>query len=419
MASKIRYSPENTYFTVNADMIRICDGDWQAAAVLELLLKLNRHEEVYVKASINEIRSFLLGVPSRNNVISSISSLVKLGFIKRAGKNGFHDQPIEIKEILIQERIDRKTSPKQDGYQSQIGPDKDPHPSWLGSVPVLVGIGTRPSWDMTYKEEKEVEISMKEENCVFHVNNSESKNSPTPIQGSDEQSLAQARSRAVKGVKIKSGSILAFPENPAILPSIDLHGLESGNMNITVIQSTLAEYIKIPSRNRREKGSLGQIFKKFGDRLAGPAEDVGEELVEAMKNYIQDEFWITKELPIEGFLKQYTRFLPKSEGQGLPQRKSGPFDRREEESAGANVAPLAVFQGLDDSGAIRRKREALDALGRSGDPVFDDCVAEIGCKIDVSMYDRIEHWHQYALKAYYQKYKQNYPVITEPIKKVA
>jgi hypothetical protein len=199
--------------------------------------------------------------------------------------------------------------------------------------------------------------------------------------------------------------------------------------NSDVLAEIFVIYNRIPEKKRdaKCKGSASRLFQNWADKFKGIVEDVGEEALVAMENFLQDEYWQAKGFPLPAFKSQYKKYLSSQEPEDQSEIQTKPKSSPKAPPSGdrgyaansfayTDHHPIAFVQPPDATGAILRKREALDILQHIGGDLEANCRAEIGSKIDDSMHQLVESWHQRACAAYRESRNRDYPIQTEPIK---
>lgn len=281
------------------------------------------------------------------------------------------------------------------------------------------------------KNNKNIVRMFKEENQEYNTSNGSVITAPLEtVAEAPLTSVAYAPSLAIEEENFQEAAIETT--SAIITTSASFPGHGDKRMSTTdVLTEIFIKYAKIPEKKRdaKCKGSASRLMQNWGDKLKSVVDEVGEEAVVAMENFIRDEYWLAKGLPLPAFKSQFRKYLsseePESDDPSEIQTAAKPA-RKFQANSGSSYQPsqfaytdhhpIAVFSLQDQSGATLRKREALDILQHVGGELEAEGRAAIGFKIDETMYVAIEEWHSKALQAYKSIKHRDYPVLTDPIK---
>jgi len=280
------------------------------------------------------------------------------------------------------------------------------------------------------KNNKNVVRMFKEENQEYNTSNGSVITAPLEtVAEAPLTSVAYAPSLAIEEENFQEAAIETTSAIITTSASFPGHG-DKKMSTADVLTEIFIKYAKIPEKKRdaKCKGSASRLMQNWGDKLKSVVDEVGEEAVVAMDNFIRDEYWLAKGLPLPAFKSQYRKYLsaeePEPQGQSEIRTESKAPRKAQSATSGyqgnqfayTDHHPIAVFSLQDQSGATLRKREALDILQHVGGDLEAEGRAAIGFKIDETMYGAIEEWHSKALQAYKSIKHRDYPVLTDPIK---
>ena len=280
--------------------------------------------------------------------------------------------------------------------------------------------------------EQDVLVDLAEDKTLNNTSNGSVTTTPlTTVAEAPLTSVAYAPSLAIEKEKFEESAI---ETTSAIITSSPSQALEIEKMNTTdVLTEIFIRYAKVPEKKRdaKCKGSASRLMQNWGDKLKPVVEEIGEEALVAMENFIRDEYWLAKGLPLPAFKSQYRKYLsaeePESPDQSETRTELKPAKKFQSSAASGYQTPqfnytdhhpIAVFSLQDQSGATLRKREALDILQHVGGDLEAAGRAAIGFKIDDTMHAAVEEWHSKALQAYKSIKHRDYPVLTSPIREV-
>ena len=188
-----------------------------------------------------------------------------------------------------------------------------------------------------------------------------------------------------------------------------------------ILREVFSQYAKMPDKKKHKdaKGSVARLIQRYSDMLSAAVADVGDELIPAMENFLQDEYWEKSNFPIHGFRSQYRRFLPSApkptEAETASKPKSGKPAYQPRETHQPDSHRIDEFRAGTGAEAVRRKREALDMLHTAKSPLAASLIAEIGFKLTPEMYPAVESWHDRAVQEYKRVMKREPVVITEAV----
>ena len=466
MKQAINHKGWGTFVAIYTSYYQICNQDKDAAILLRVLEQKTGSGETSVSWTHNEVIKFSRGLLTKYAIRSASKVLCDLKLISINAKPGVPPEytfnAVEINRLIDKEHgnIDQcEVEQAQDSvvqceieqvhvrYGTGTNTKENDYPCDMERVPVLNGTGTEPENSLedtenkgTYEEISEcpknnknvVRMSVRENQEENTYNGSVCTTPLTAVATAPLTSVAYAPSLAIEKENFQESAI---ETTSAIITTSASHpGHEVGKMNTTdVLTQIFIKYAKVPEKKRdaKCKGSASRLMQNWGDRIKSVVDEVGEEALVAMDNFIRDEYWLAKGLPLPAFKSQFRKYLsseePESEEQSEIQTSAKPA-RKSQASSGSSYQPsqfaytdhhpIAVFSLQDQSGAILRKREALDILQQVGGDLEAEGRAEIGFKIDPSMYSAVEEWHSKALQAYKSIKNRDYPVLTEPIKGV-
>lgn len=178
-----------------------------------------------------------------------------------------------------------------------------------------------------------------------------------------------------------------------------------------IVNQILTAYYRAPDKlkDKRFKGSIAKLTRDFGDRLISVVQNLGSDAVQAMENFVKDEYWSRNGLPINAFLKQAQEFVSTEKPQHTTSRPK--YERKPDPTP----IPVPMIPATETARpAIHRKREALDILQMADSALFEDARRLLGVKSDLIPRDVIEHWHGVAVEEFKKKHGRMPPVVTKP-----
>ncbi len=176
--------------------------------------------------------------------------------------------------------------------------------------------------------------------------------------------------------------------------------------NHETVLELLKLYTRKPERERSDKGSVSKLLKKYGDRLSVTASDLGDDAVEAMEGFLQDQYWASKLFPLNAYLKNPGKFL--SHGPGVqertPQEPVAVVIRQESNQE----PPQKLLIG-------QRKLEAIRLLSIAGSPASAPAMAYLA--VDSTSLDpvKVEQFHAKGVSEFKKKFGWEPKVLTQKL----